>query len=169
MKYTSEREKLKKQMIQLMKVGNSSDLRSMIKYFPEILNEIQEDERMKNIEKIVKEHTKRDPFLEEKLDNLFSSAGSEYDKLYKELYKEYPEIMDTIFSEEKREKRRKEKEEMLREKRRKEIEEEEKKWVALDGKNKPKNKSKKNTKKSRKPKPMGKIMSRRFKRKSLKH
>ena len=51
---------------------------------------------------------------------------------------------------------------MLREKRRKEIEEEEKKWVALDGINKPKKSRKKN-------KPMGKIMSRRFKRKSLKH
>ena len=173
MKFTSEREKLKKQMIQLMKVGNSSDLINMIKYFPDIFNEIQEDERIKNIEKIVKEHTKRDPILEEKLNYLFFStvSSSEYNKLYKELYKEYPELMNTIFAEENKRKKEEEKEELLREKRRKEIEEEEKKWVALDGKNK-KGKKSKNGKKDRKKSKKGKKDGKKSKngnKKSFKH
>lgn len=165
MKEEEEREMLKEKMIQLAKSG-SADLKDMIKYFPDIVHEIQEDERIKNIEKFIIQETNKDPILKEKLDHFFETRDHFE---YKELYKEYPMIMDTIFGEEKKRLEKKRKEEIRRERRRKEEEEEEKKWVALDGKNK--SKKSKNVKKNKKT--VGKIMSRRTKRvnnkKSLKH
>ena len=168
-----EREMLKQKMKELARSGNA-DLKDMIKYFPDIFHEIQEDERIKNIEKFIIQETNKDPILKEKLDHFFETRDHFE---YKELYKEYPMIMDVIFGEEKKRLEKKRKEEIRREKRRKEEEEkrrkeeeeEDKKWVALDGKNK--QKESKNGKKSKKT--IGKIMSRRTKRvnnkKSLKH
>lgn len=118
----------------------------------------QEEKRIKNIEKFIIEQTKKDPVLKQKLDLFFETRSH---SLYNELYKEYPEIMDTIYPEIKNKRKEIEKEKIRREK------EKEEEWV--DGEE---NTRKKNTNRSKKY--IGKIMSRRTKRrrknkKSLKH